>query len=151
MLRTLSRWTLQHVFGCVFAQSGTGQLSEQQNTSVWGRFFPQTWLHDCMWSAWKFVNIDCVFFFFIALVSYCTCTGCMATVQHLYGSVCLLGTPTCMCTGKYSYQHTFREKERRNPLTRWALPHQNYERSENCTILCQYRYGTVHLCSVEKE
>lgn len=90
-------------------------------------------------------------FFFIALVSYCTCTGCMATVQHLYGSVCLLGTPTCMCTGKYSYQHTFREKERCNPLTRWALPHQNYERSESCTILCQYRYGTVHLCSVEKE
>lgn len=111
-----------------------------------GAIFSRTWLHDCMWSAWKFVNIDCVVFFFIALVSYCTCTGCMATVQHLYGSVCFLGTPTCMCTGKYSYQHTFREKERHNPLTRWALPHQNYEWKLYHTLPISVRHSAFMQC-----
>lgn len=104
---------------------------------VWGAIsFPNmtTWLYvKCMKVCKHWLC------FSIALVSYCTCTGCMAMVQHLYGSVCLLGTPTCMCTGKYSYRHTFREKARCNPLTRWALPHQK----ELKTVLYFANIGTA--------
>lgn len=91
--------------------------------------------------------------FSIALLSFCTCTGSNMVVlqyQHLWGlstgGSVYLGTQHAQ-TSMYSCQH-------REPLSKifgsfniLGLPIPKQTEMENHTILCQYRYCTVHLCS----